>query len=139
MSPIAPQRYLNPHGTCPAQGLYSHVGRADGGAVYCVAGQLSVGSDGSVIGKGDFDTQFQQVFANLGAVLTGLNADFNDVVKFTTYLVGSNTIERFMTLREILFPTLFAGASFPPNTLLVISRLVKEEFLLEVEAVVQAR
>ena len=139
MSPIAQQRYLNPNGACPAQGLYSHVGRADGGAVYFLAGQLSVGSDGSVIGAGDFDAQFRQVFANLGAVLAGLDADFNDVVKFTTYLVGSHTIERFMTLREQLFPTLFTGASFPPNTLLVISRLVKEEFLLEVEAVVQAR
>ncbi len=30
---------------------------------------------------------------------------------------------------------LFAGAAYPPNTLLMIDRLVKEEFLIEVSAV----
>ena len=129
--------YLNPEGACPAQGLYSHVTRVKAGSLLFVAGQLSVGGDGSVVGKSDFDRQFHQVFENLGAVLKGLGADFNDVVKFTTYLVHSQDIEKFMRLRAATFPKLFASPSYPPNTLLIIDRLVKEEFLLEVEAVVR--
>ncbi len=130
--------YLNPPGTGPAQGLYSHVGRVRSGELVFIAGQLSVGDDGSVIGKGDFNAQFRQVFDNLGKVLKGMNLTFNDVVKFTTYLVHSQDIEKFMQLRAELFPALFQGETYPPNTLLIIDRLVKEDFLIEVEAVARA-
>jgi hypothetical protein len=36
-------------------------------------------------------------------------------------------------LRE--FPKLFPTGAYPPNTLLIIDRLVKEELLIEVSAV----
>lgn len=130
--------YINPPGACPAQGLYSHVGKPAGSELLFVAGQLSVAADGSVAGKGDFAAQFRQVFSNMGDVLKGLGCDFNDVVKFTTFLVHSQDIDQFMELRAELFPKLFRGPNFPPNTLLVIDRLVKESFLLEVEAIVRA-
>jgi hypothetical protein len=41
-----------------------------------------------------------------------------------------------MRLRQELFPTIFKGPLYPPNTILVIDRLVREEFLFELEAVV---
>lgn len=128
--------YLNPPGTPPAQGLYSHIGKVAGGSLLYVAGQLSVDGQGAVVGRHDFDAQFRQIFENLGAVLSGAGAGFGDVVKFTTFLVHAQDIENFMRLRAELFPRLFAGPSYPPNTLLVVDRLVKEDFLLEVEAVV---
>ena len=102
-----------------------------------VAGQVAVDTRGEVVGKHDFDAQFQQVFDNLGAVLKGAGASFDDVIKFTTYLVHSQDIEKFLKARAALFPKLFASAVHPPNTLLVVDRLVKEEFLLEVEVVAQ--
>jgi enamine deaminase RidA (YjgF/YER057c/UK114 family) len=128
-------RYENPKGTAPAQGLYSHVGIVSGGQTLHIAGQLAVGPSGEVVGRGDFAAQFHQVFKNLGDVLTGLGTDFNSVAKFTTYLVHSQDIETFMALRQALFPKLFRGGMYPPNTLLIIDRLVKEDFLIEVEAV----
>lgn len=131
-------RYENPKGTAPAQGLYSHVGVVSGGTLLFVAGQLSVGAKGEVVGKGDFKAQFRQVFKNLGDVLKGMGCDYSSVIKFTTYLVHSQDIELFMTERARLFPKLFKGGVYPPNTLLMVDRLVKEEFLIEVEAVVGA-
>ena len=133
--PARKVEYLNPEGACPAQGLYSHVGKVASGPLLFIAGQLAVDARGAVVGKHDFEAQFVQVFDNLGAVLKGLGASFDDVVKFTTYLVHSQDIEKFMTARASLFPRLFQSASYPPNTLLVVDRLVKEEFLIEVEAV----
>lgn len=127
--------YDNPKGTAPAQGLYSHVGCVAGGTLAFVAGQLSVGPSGEVVGKADFDQQFEQVFRNLGDVLRGLGVDFNAVAKFTTYLVHSQDIEKFMKARAALFPKLFKSTANPPNTLLIVNRLVKEEFLIEVEAI----
>lgn len=131
--------YFNPPTASPAQGLYSHVTRVAAGPLCFVAGQLAVAEDGSVVGAGSFERQFKQVFDNLAAVLEGIGADFNDVVKFTTYMVHSQDIPSFMSLRAKLFPELFNGPLFPPNTLLIVDRLVKEEFLFEVEAVVAVR
>jgi enamine deaminase RidA (YjgF/YER057c/UK114 family) len=127
--------YENPPGTAPAQGLYSHAGLSRGGTLAFIAGQLSVGAGGEVVGTGNFDTQFHQIFNNLADVLKGLGTDFNGVLKFTTYLTRSEDIDKFMVLRRDLFPKLFASTNYPPNTLLIVSRLVKPEFLLEVEAV----
>ena len=131
--------FENPEGAAPAQGLYSHAARVSAGDLFFVAGQLAVGADGAVVGKNDFEAQFQCVFDNLANVLAGLGADWNDIAKFTTYLVHSQDLEQFMALRADLFPRLFGGHVFPPNTLLMVDRLVKEEFLIEVEAVVATR
>ena len=128
--------YENPDGAAPAQGLYSHAARVTAGDLLFVAGQLAVAPDGGVVGKNDFAAQFQCVFDNLGDVLEGLGAGWTDVAKFTTYMVHSQDLEEFMRLRGDLFPKLFGGTIFPPNTLLMVDRLVKEEFLFEVEAVV---
>jgi enamine deaminase RidA (YjgF/YER057c/UK114 family) len=128
--------YLNPPGLPPAQGLYSQAGRGNPKSLLFVAGQLSVGDNGEAVGKGDFARQFAQVFSNLGRVLEGVGADYSAVVKFTTFLVEADDIDAFMTLRAALFPKLFPGQVYPPNTLLIVKRLVKAEFLLEVEAVV---
>jgi enamine deaminase RidA (YjgF/YER057c/UK114 family) len=127
--------YLNPPGAGPAQGLYSNVTLVPSGPVAYIAGQLAVGKDGKVAGKGDFEAQMRQVFSSLGDILKGMGLGFNHVIKFTTFLVHSQDIEAFMRVRAELFPQLFGGKQFPPNTLLVIDRLVKEDFLIEVEAV----
>jgi enamine deaminase RidA (YjgF/YER057c/UK114 family) len=130
--------YTNPPGAGPAQGLYSNVTIVPSGPVAYVAGQLAVGKDGKVAGKGDFEAQMRQVFATIGDILKGMGLGFNHVIKFTTYLVHSQDIEAFMRVRAELFPQLFGGKQFPPNTLLVVDRLVKEDFLIEVEAVAYA-
>lgn len=130
--------YENPEGAAPAQGLYSHAGCMEGGRTVHLAGQLSVDAVGAVVGTGDFDAQFVQVYRNLNDVLTGLGLDWGSVIKFTTYLVHSQDIPDFMRLRAAHFPLWFGGDLFPPNTLLVVDRLVKEEFLIEVEAIAGA-
>ena len=129
--------YLNPEGACRPDGLCSHIGKVDSGPLALIGGQLAVDAGGNIVGICDFDAQFAQVFENLGAMLNGLGANFNHVVKFTTYLVESYDVDKFMRAQAALFPRLFANDSYPPNTLLVVDRLVKEEFLIEVEAVVR--
>ena len=131
--------YINPPGAGPAQGLYSHVARVPAGTLLFIAGQLAVGSEGEIVGKRDFEQQFRQVFENLGTVLSGMGIGWGDVAKFTTYLVHSQDIETFMRARAALFPKLFPDGRHPPNTLLVVDRLVKEDFLLEVETIARAK
>lgn len=117
-------------------GMYSHgfITRQQGRLLY-IAGQLAVGIGQELIGGGDLETQMRQVFANFGAVLEAAGLTFDHVVKFTTYLTSAEDIERFYAVRAQLFPVLFERRGYPPNTLLVVQRLVRPEFLIEVEGI----
>jgi 2-iminobutanoate/2-iminopropanoate deaminase len=128
-------RYCNPPSAPPVLGMYSHVARMQPGEIAFIAGQVSVDASGNILGVGDLGRQVQQVFANLGAILRDLGATFESVVQFTTYLTDAGSIPAWMSARSELFPKLFASGAYPPNTLLVVSRLVKPEFLIEVEAI----
>ena len=79
--------------------------------------------------------QTRQVFANLGKVLEAVGASFSNVVEFTTYLVGKESVQPFIKARTEIFPGIFPDGDFPPNTLLIIDGLVRSEFLVEIKAV----
>ena len=116
-------------------GAYSQGMRARGGELLYVAGQVGLDADGNLAGDGSVAAQTRQTFANIGAILAAAGASFSNVVEFTTYLVGRDTVQPFMAARADLFPTLFPAGDCPPNTLLVIEGLVREEFLVEIKAV----
>jgi|SRR5215472_3754966 len=124
---------LNPDSLGSPLGQYSHITRVKASELLFIAGQVGIDRDGKT--PADFDAQCAHIFANLGAALASQGASFANVVEFTTYLVHSQDIPKFMLYRTREFPRLFAGGSYPPNTLLVIDRLVREEFLIEVSAV----
>jgi enamine deaminase RidA (YjgF/YER057c/UK114 family) len=100
-----------------------------------IAGQVAVDKAGNVIGADDFDAQCVQTFANIEAALKSQGATWANVVEFTTYLVHSQDIPKFMKFRLREFPKMFANGAYPPNTLLMIDRLVGEAFLIEVKVV----
>jgi enamine deaminase RidA (YjgF/YER057c/UK114 family) len=117
-------------------GMYSHVARVRGTAeTLYIAGMLPTDREARVVGEGDFDRQADQVFANIATALTARGAGWANVVQFTTYLVDAGLIPSFMAWRKGAFPHLFPDGKYPPNTLLVIDRLVHEKFLIEVQAI----
>jgi enamine deaminase RidA (YjgF/YER057c/UK114 family) len=124
---------FNPDSLGRPLGQYSHITRVKASEFLFIAGQVGVDRDGTT--PADFDAQCAQVFANLGAALASQGVSFANVVEFTTYLVHAQDISKFMQYRLREFPRLFAGGAYPPNTLLIIDRLVREEFLIEVSAV----
>jgi enamine deaminase RidA (YjgF/YER057c/UK114 family) len=116
-------------------GAYSHITRVRAQEYLFIAGMLSTDKAGSIVGKSDFDAQTAQVFENVRAALASAGAGWKNVVQFTTYLVDARHIEGFMAYRKRAFPGMFASAPYPPNTLLIVDRLVREEFLVEVQTV----
>ena len=125
----------NPDQRGAPRGLYKQMTRVKAHEFLFIAGQLAAHPSGESVGKGDFEVQMRQVFANIEAALQSADAGWDNVVRFTTYLVHSQDIENFMRVRLELFPQLFANEDYPPNTLLIVDRLVKEEFLIEVDTV----
>lgn len=125
----------NPRTLGKPLGQYTHVTRVRPGELLFVAGMLSADAGGNIVGVGDFDAQCTQVFRNVAAALESAGAGWGNVVQFTTYLVHSQSIPRFMEFRLREFPRMFANGIYPPNTLLVVDRLVQEPFLVEVQTI----
>ena len=113
-------------------GQYHHVTRVAGGEMLFIAGMLAADKHGNTVGVNDFEAQADQVYSN---VLESAGAGWGQVVSFTTYMVHSQLIDRFMDYRLRKFPAMFPDGKYPPNTLLIVDRLVKEDFLFEVQTV----
>src|ERR1700729_2728528 len=132
MSP--PQiQILNPEALGKPLGQYSQITRVKASEFLFIAGQIGIGKDGKA--PADFEAQCALVFAEIGAALASQGAGFPNIVSFTSYLVHSQDIPKFAAYRAREFPRLFPGGAFPPNTLLVVDRLVREDLLVEVQAV----
>jgi len=125
----------NPEALGAPLGQYTYVTRVKASEYLFLAGMLSADKDGNIVGERDFDAQCTQVFANIEAALNSAGADFSNVVLFTTYMVHSQWIPAFMDFRLREFPKMFPSGIYPPNTLLMVDRLVKEGFLVEVQAI----
>jgi enamine deaminase RidA (YjgF/YER057c/UK114 family) len=118
-------------------GLYSHGVIAPAGELVVVAGQVGAGPSGAV--SGDIVGQTKQAFANVRTVLEAAGCTLRDVVRLQTFLTRADDIPGFMKAREEVFAEQFADGGYPPNTLLVVSRLVRPEFLVEIEAMAVRR
>jgi enamine deaminase RidA (YjgF/YER057c/UK114 family) len=116
-------------------GQYSQITRVKASEFVYIAGQLATNREGAIIGADDFDAQCAQVFANIETALKSVGAGWGNVVEFTTYLVHSQDIPKFMTYRKREFPQFFPDGAYPPNTLLMVDRLVQEPFLVEVKTI----
>ena len=126
-------RFLNPPTLAPAAG-YSHVAEAQGGRMVFLSGQVALDPSGKLVGAGDLATQARQVFANLKAALEAAGTDFAHVLKLTFYMVDVSQIATVRGIRDS-----FVDTRHPPaSTAVGVRRLVREEFLLEVDAVAVA-
>jgi enamine deaminase RidA (YjgF/YER057c/UK114 family) len=128
-------KIVNPEVLGKPMGQYSQLTRVKASEFLFIAGQLAGDKDGNIVGVDDFNAQCQQVFANIEAALRSQDAGWANVVQFTTYLVHSQDIPKFMTYRLREFPRMFKSGVYPPNTLLIVDRLVQEPFLVEVQTV----
>jgi len=102
-------KILNPETLGKPLGQYSQITRVRASEFLFIAGQVGADKDGKT--ASDFDGQCAQVFANIGAALASQGASFANIVEFTTYLVHSQDIAKFMAYRSREFPKLFAGGA----------------------------
>ena len=108
-------------------GPYSHVARVKGGDTLYIAGMLAPGDT--------FDAQCSAVFGQIEKALKEAGGGWGNVVQFTTFLVHSQDVSKFYKWREREYPKMFPNGKYPPNTLLIIDRLVQEQFLIEIHTI----
>ena len=114
-------------------GMYSHGMIVPAGDLVVVAGQVGTRPNGEVAGP-DVMAQTHQAFDNVRVVLEAAGCTLRDVVRFQTFLTGADQIAGFMKAREQVFAERYPDRVYPPNTLLVVSRLVRPELVVEIEA-----
>jgi enamine deaminase RidA (YjgF/YER057c/UK114 family) len=127
--------YHSGNGAFAKFGDYSPLASATApGKLVAVAGQFGTDSSGALAGSGDAMDQVRYAFRNVGAALAAAGLGFGDVLKFTTYVVGRDSIPAFMAARKEVFAEIYPDGQYPPNTLLVVAGLVEERFCVEIEA-----
>ncbi|HUK91056.1 MAG TPA: RidA family protein [Blastocatellia bacterium] len=113
---------------------YSHVAEVLGGRLVYTAGQVAIDSSGNLVGKDDFSAQVEQVFQNLKLAVEAAGGSFLDVIKLNYYCVEAVDPSEIAALRDIRDK--YVNTDSPPaSTLVVVSRLVRPEWLIEAEAV----
>jgi enamine deaminase RidA (YjgF/YER057c/UK114 family) len=132
---MADIRIFNPEGLAKPAGTYTHIAHAKTQEIVFIAGQVPVDASGAVVGKGDIEAQSAQVYANIHTALRAVGADWKNVVQFTNFLVRPQDTPAFRAYRSREFPRMFPGGVCPPSTLLIISRLADENYLLEVQTI----
>jgi enamine deaminase RidA (YjgF/YER057c/UK114 family) len=123
---------LNPAGLSKPSGFTQVVVAQPGKLVY-VSGQTAANASGDVVGKGDFRAQVTQVMENLKVALAAVGATMNDVIKLNFYVVNLKP-DQVAVIREVR--SKYLSAERPPaSTLVGVTALAREDYMIEIEAI----
>jgi len=127
-------RIFNPETMAKPTSGYSQVAEVRGGTLVYIAGQVAIDRAGNLVGKDDFRVQVQQVFENLKAAVEASGGDFHDVIKLNYYCAEAVDASQVPAMREIRGK--YVNTANPTvSTFVVVKRLVRPEWLIEVDAV----
>ncbi len=100
-----------------------------------LAGQVSMDSEGNVVGAGNLEQQLRQCFTNIKGVLSEFGADMSNIVDecffVTDVALILDNLETFCGVREEVYGE-------PPEvsqTLVQVAGLVSPDLLLEIKCV----
>lgn len=94
-----------------------------------IAGMVSFGADGTIVGEGDIAAQVDQALRNMAAVVAAAGGSMDDVVATTTYLVNVTDAPVVSAARA----RWFTGEVKPTHTLVGVAALGRPAFLVEIE------
>lgn len=126
---------INPEGMLSPPSKYSHGVRVEigDGALIFVAGELPLDKKGKIVGPGDITAQTECVFQQIEKVLKASGASLKDVVKATIFVTDMKDFRKVVTVRDKFFVE-----NPPASTFVEVSRLTKEDCLIEIEVIAVA-
>jgi enamine deaminase RidA (YjgF/YER057c/UK114 family) len=125
-------QFLNPVGLSKPPG-YTHVVVAQPNRLVYISGQVARNAKGDLVGKGNFRVQVTQALENLKTALAAAGATTDDLIKVNYYVVNLKP-DQVPIIREVR--TKYFSAEHPPaSTLVGVTALAQEDFLIEIEAI----
>jgi enamine deaminase RidA (YjgF/YER057c/UK114 family) len=129
------KEFINPKALiAPGPAVYSHIVKVNGGTIVYISGQVPSDASGGIVGEGDFEAQVEQVFANLKIAVEAAGGVMADIVKLNYFLspeVDQAEVPKMRPIRDR-----YINVTEPPaSTFVVVSRLMRPGWLIEIEAV----
>lgn len=100
------------------------------GDLVFVSGQVAMDDEGEPLAAGDFRAQGRVAFRRLGDVLAQAGSALEHVVKVTIFLTDRGHFPELVELRREWF-----SPPYPADTTVIVESLVREECLIEIEAI----
>lgn len=124
-------KFHNPTSVSMTKG-YSHSVDIDLGncKMVIISGQIALDKKGNLIGKDNLEEQTEQVFTNIKNIVAESGGTMDDVIKIGIYMID---IKQVQTVREVR-NKFFNQQKPPTSTLVQVSKLVRDDLLIEIEA-----
>ncbi len=121
---VTPPELAEPRG-------FNHGFLIEGGKTLFLAGQDATGPDGSIVAPGDIVGQFEQVMANLAAVVEEAGGTSEDIVKLNVYVADREQYRAHLAEVGEIFAEYVE--EYPAMALFEVSGFYKEDALIEME------
>jgi enamine deaminase RidA (YjgF/YER057c/UK114 family) len=108
-------------------------GRYRAGKLVYISGQVAWDAKGEIVGKGNFRVQVTKALENLKIALTAAGATMEDLIKVNYYVVNLKP-DQVPIIREVRSKYFFAEHP-PASTLVGVTALAREDFMIEIEAI----
>ncbi len=130
-------RYSNPPELAPPPG-YSNVVEVSGGRLVFIAGQTALDREGNLVGGKNLEAQADQTFRNLGFALAAAGCTAQNLVKLTVFVRDMAGLPLYRKARDRFLGAEKNPPAAPAITLVEVSRLFRDDLLIEIEAVAAA-
>ena len=118
----------------PGPAGYSHVAKVNRGSIVYLSGQVPSDASGKLVGEGDFEAQVEQIFANLKIAVEAAGGTMADIVKLNYFLVAD--VDQAIVPKMRPIRDRYINMENPPaSTFVVVSRLMRPGWMIEIEAV----
>lgn len=121
---------FNANGLPVPFGIFSGAAWEPEGKVLHISGYVSQDAEGNLVGVGDMKAQTDQVLKNIKAVLASVGGNMSDIARVTVYVTEMSTLSEIHEVRADYFQQ-----PYPASTLIQVSRLVRPEYMIEIDAV----
>jgi reactive intermediate/imine deaminase len=121
---------FNAPGVVKPFGIFSSAAWQPDGRVLHLSGQVAQDASGAVVGRGDIRIQTRQVLENIRTVLASAGGTMADIAKVTVFVTDMAGLAEIHQVRAEFFTP-----PYPASSLVQVARLVKPEYLIEIEAV----
>jgi Putative translation initiation inhibitor, yjgF family len=95
-----------------------------------ITGQLSQDSEGNVVAPNDMEGQTRFVFGQIGRILEAAGMTFDNIVKLTIFVVDMKNASCVSKIRDE-----FCKNSKPASSMLGVTGFIKDECVIEIEAI----
>lgn len=123
-------KHINPDGLMKNPAFSQVIITHGVGKTIYIGGQNSVNANREIVGKGEIQTQTEQILQNIQIALSECNATFDNIVKLNIYIVqGQDAYRAFQIAQKYL-----AASNPPVITVLFVAGLMNPDYLLEIDA-----